>query len=171
MEAPMNSVLRTSLGSGAILALMACGPADIPPTLIVETGCVTASDDRFVLTDLQPTGTTDIKPGGTEAEAPRPITEAYLLVGAETALREHVGRQVRVSGEAHPERIVEIRHLQPLVSADRATQARAELDEEAGEKHIETKVGVGYQLRLEIGGMLVRAVEPTGELCELSSVG
>jgi hypothetical protein len=163
----MHNVLRTSFSAAALLALTACGRSQVPPTLIAETGCVTASGDRLVLTDLQPAGTTDVEPGRGPALARRPITEAYLLQGADEELRQHVGQQVRVTGEAHPGRVVDIQGLLPMVKATPAGSASGaeETAPSSGTAAPDPGVDVRYQVRLEVSEMDVQSVAPTGERC------
>lgn len=50
----------------------ACGQAEVLPALIVETGCVTAVGEEFILTDLE----------RSEPESSEPVTEAYVLTGS-----------------------------------------------------------------------------------------
>jgi hypothetical protein len=154
--------LRTAwlLGLAAcLLGTAGCGQAAVPETLVTEVGCLSGSGDEFVLTDLDAIG-----PG-----TPRPITEAFLLSGSDRELKAQVGRRVRVTGEADPAKVVNVRVLQPMVRVRRANTVvvndRTDAPSPGSGEHLEPKVGVGQQLRLEVRHLQVRSVEPTGDEC------
>ncbi|MGE0450446.1 MAG: hypothetical protein AB7Q29_12805 [Vicinamibacterales bacterium] len=163
----MRVSFRWGVAGGMLLALAACETAEVPPTMIVETGCVTAHEGRFVLTDLQPAGTRDVEPGGSAAVvAARPTTEAYVLVGAEQDLRQHVGEEVRVTGEAVPDHVVNLENLHPMVHPRAtATSGTSASDAHAADG---ARIATGYQLRMEVSEMNVQAVQPTGQACQSS---
>lgn len=111
---------------------------DLSETVPTEdTGCLTANGDRFVLSS---------------PDAQGPGTELYQLVGAEDELRKHVGKVVRISGEAEPPQTAELR--QPPVPA-------------AGTAGDEAKptVATGMSLSLDVRTLRVIAVVPTGDVC------
>jgi hypothetical protein len=129
---------------------MACGGAEVPPTLITVTGCLTASGEEFILTDLE-----SVAPGDQTAAAPAaPATEAYLLEWAEGELRDHAGQRIRVAGEAIPADVAEIRMLQPPAQAT---------DAEPG--GVTPQVGVQQNIRVEVSRMHVRSVQPMEGTC------
>src|SRR5687767_12993527 len=70
------------------------GDEDGAPQLISAEGCLTASGDRYVLTELK---------------AEEGSAESYRLVGRDDDLRAHVGTRVKISGESEPEQVVEVR--------------------------------------------------------------
>ena len=110
----MNRITAWTV-SGLCLSFAACGGSDEPreapdmelselseATPIVESGCLTASGDRFVLTALET--------GGNRA------TELYQLIGDSAELREHVGDfvgfdSVMESGDLEVEFPGEVEHL------------------------------------------------------------
>jgi hypothetical protein len=132
---------------------IACGQTEIPPTLVFETGCLTSSGDEFILTDLESAGGRSQEPG--------PVTEAYLLKGADDELAEHVGRRVHVTGEASSPRIVNIRLLEPLVRA-RPAQGAIHADSSTG---VDPTIEITQKVRLEVSHLLVRAVNPADASC------
>jgi hypothetical protein len=114
---------------------------------IIETGCLTASGDRFVLTALETTEDTGV-----------PQTELYQLIGESDELRAHVGRAVRVSGEAEPARVAELREISPSVPAGTGGAA----DDNQQEARVQTE----SQTRIETRQLRVQSVTPTGDDCE-----
>jgi hypothetical protein len=115
---------------------------------IVETGCLTASGDRFVLTALE-----------TTEDAGVPQTELYQLIGEGDDLRQHIGKAVRVTGEAAPARVAEVRETSPAQSAE--TRGTAGDDQ--------ARVQTESQTRIETRQLRVQSVTPTGEDCPVSS--
>ena len=112
-------------------------------TTITETGCLTASGDRFVLAALES--------GGAGAAA----TELYQLVGLESELRPHVGREVRVNGMAEPAEVATVRESS---SAEAPTAT-------AGEQGTQPQVRTDAETRLETRRMRVTSVAATGDEC------
>jgi hypothetical protein len=114
-------------------------------TTVTETGCLTSSGDRFVLTALE---------GGGAA-----ATEMYQLIGAEDQLRPHIGREVQVNGMAEPAQVATLREAAPASPTGTAGD-----DRQAGN-------GTGAQVtteamtRLETRRMQVTSVTPTGDEC------
>jgi hypothetical protein len=111
-------------------------------TTIVETGCLTAKGDRFVLTALER--------GGRRAE-----TEMYQLDGNGEVLQRHVGREVRVTGIAEPAQVAEVTERSPATPAGTAGTA------DGTQPQVQTQA----QTRLETRSMRVATVTPTGEDC------
>jgi hypothetical protein len=110
-------------------------------TTVEETGCLTSSGDRFVLTALET--------GGSTAE-----TELYQLVGSDDELRKHVGREVRVTGMAEPAQVATVRES----SAPAPTGT-------SGEAGSGAQVRTESQTRLETRRMRVSSVNATGDGC------
>jgi hypothetical protein len=118
----------------------ACVPAN-QAMAVTEVGCVTASGDRFVLTSLD--------------SGERPATELYQLDGTSAELRQHVGREVLVTGEAQPAGIAEVRETTP--STPVATSGS-----DAG---AQPEVRTESQVRLETRQLRVLTITPTGDDC------
>ncbi len=124
----------------------ACGRgAEDVAAPIVQTGCLTGSNGEFALTTLE---------SGAEAQ-PRATTETFQLVGNEDELRQHVGKQVRIAGEAEPPSIVEARETSP-----------PEPTATSGEGEPKPQVSTQAQTRLEVSRLRVTSVTPTGDTCE-----
>jgi hypothetical protein len=117
---------------------------DIEQTTVVsETGCLTSSGDRYVLTALETDGNR--------------ATELYQLIGDDAELRQHVGREVRVTGDAEPPQVAEVREVVPpgptgTAGTDSAQQGDAQ-------------VSATTQTRLETRPMRVATITPTGTDC------
>lgn len=125
------------------------GDRDIaPPRPVIVEGCLTASGDRLVLTELK----SDDSAGGSTAAA----TESYRLVGMEENLRPHVGKRVRVTGEAEPEQVVDVRQSTPPAPAT---------GQPAGTTGSEPQVETTETTRIEISDLQVRSVSPSTESC------
>lgn len=118
------------------------------PAPAIQTGCLTAADGRFVLTELES--------GGDQ----RPTTETYQLVGNDDELRKYVGRQVRVSGEVEPARVAEVRESAPPATGTAGTSEQPR--PEAG-------VSTQTQTRIEVSRLRVGSVTPTGNECVTKS--
>lgn len=112
------------------------------PAPIMVTGCLTAADGRFVLTEL--------------SGDRQPTTEAYQLTNADEQLRPHVGKQVRVNGEAEPARVAEVRESTPTAPAGTAGQQTT-----TNQPAVSTET----RTRLETRTMSVTSVTPTGQDC------
>ena len=112
-------------------------------TPITETGCLTSSGDRFVLTALE---------GGGGAE-----TELYQLTGNEEELRPLVGREVRVTGDAEPAVIADIQ--QPAQSTGTSGT------EGGGTSGARPQVRTEAETRLETRQLRVGTVTATGDEC------
>jgi hypothetical protein len=109
-------------------------------TTLIETGCLTAAGDRFVLTALEA--------GGAAA------TELYQLVGSDDELRKHVGREVNVTGVAEPAQVAELRETSPATPTGTA-----------GADGVQPQVRTETQTRLETRRMRVATVTATGDDC------
>jgi hypothetical protein len=117
--------------------------ADARPFPITETGCLTARGDQFVLTDLERSE------GG-------PTTETFQLIGTNEQLRQHVGKQVRVNGEAEAPKVAVVTESTPTPADRQPTGTSGSAD---------PKVTSETQTRVESRRLTVSSVEPTGELC------
>jgi hypothetical protein len=152
---------RVSVGLFAIaLSVVGCGRADRDaentagsdanktaesrPVPVSETGCLTARGDQFVLTDL-------------ERGAGQPATETFQLIGNESDLRPHVGKQVRVSGEAEAPKVAVVQESTPPPASDSKPQGTS--------GGAEPKVTTQAQTRVEIRKLTVSSVEQTGASC------
>ena len=135
---------RTAFWSAWLLCAslsFACRPAS-QATAVTEVGCLTAAGDRFVLTSLE--------------SGERTATELYQLVGTSDELREHVGREVLVTGEAEPAGIAEIRETTPATPV-----GTSGANIQAAPPQVRTE----SQLRLETRQLRVLTVTPTGDDC------
>jgi hypothetical protein len=118
------------------------------PAPMAVSGCLTAADGRYVLTEL----VGDIKTPGGPAQ---PTTETYQLTNADEKLQPHVGKQVRVTGEAEPARVADVRESTPATPAGTAGQQSPN----------QAAVSTETRTRLETRRMSVMSVTPTGEDC------
>ena len=141
----------------------ACGSRrpDEMKSAIEVTGCLTGTNDQFVLTELDraETGTTIASPA----------TETYKLLGEAAALRPHVGQQVRVSGMAETPDVAIVRESSPPAPASEPgvgtsgnTEPQATPDPSAGAR---PRISTEQQTRLEVSSLRVRSVTPTGRSC------
>jgi hypothetical protein len=112
------------------------------------TGCLTSADGRYVLTELA--GDVESPAGST--------TEAYQLTNADQKLRPHIGKQVRVTGEAEPARVAEVRESTPLTPAPAGTAGQQTTTNQAA-------VSTETRTRLETRRMSVMSVTATGQDC------
>ena len=120
------------------------------PVPITVTGCLSSAEGRYVLTELEPLNEA---PGG----APRATTETYQLTNADEQLSQHVGKRVRINGEAEPARIAEVRESTPSTPAAAGTSGQQTPNQPAFSTETHT--------RLEMRRMSVMSVMPTGEDC------
>jgi hypothetical protein len=111
---------------------------------VLQTGCLTAKGDQFVLTDLE-------ADGGTAA------TETFQLIGNEDELRQHVGKQVRVGGKAEPAEVAEVRESTPPPSDKQQPTGTA--------GSADPSVSTETRTRVEVRKLTVSLVEPTGATC------
>lgn len=122
--------------------------AEVRPAAITEMGCLTARGDRFVLTNLE----------RGEGEA---TTETFQLVGNHEELRQHVGKQVRVTGEAEPPRVAVVQESTP--PGDPKPQGTV------GTR--DPKVSTQSETRVESRELTVSSVQPTGAACTAETTG
>ena len=138
---------------------------DSRPVPISETGCLTADGDKFVLTALERGAPGAARPeqGSPPATAgAQPTTEAYQLIGNESELRPLVGQQVRVTGEADPPKVAEVRESTPPTSASTATGTAGQAEPaRPGEPQVSTQTAT----RLEVTQLRVQSVTGTGQAC------
>lgn len=122
---------------------------DIEQTAAVaETGCLTASGDRFVLTALESGGATE--------------TELYQLIGDSDELRKYVGREVRITGDAEPAQVAELRESSSAPAGTSGATADAQRQgQPAGGAQVRTESNT----RLETRQLRVATVAPTGDQC------
>jgi hypothetical protein len=116
------------------------------PAALSVTGCLTSADGRYVLTEL--------------SGDRQPTTESYQLTNADEQLRPHVGKQVRVNGEAEPARVAEVRESTPATPAGTAGQQTA-----TNQPAVSTET----RTRLETRTVSVTSVTPTGQDCPVET--
>jgi hypothetical protein len=119
------------------------------PATISETGCLTASGGRFVLTNLE-------RSDGTPT-----TTISYQLVGNEDEFRRLVGQQVRVTGDADPSRVAEVREMSPATATGTSGQQARSASPKPGEPQVSTT----QETRLEVSQLLVRSIADAGQPC------
>ena len=129
------------------------------PRPVEVTGCLTARGDQFVVTDLQREG---------QASA----TESYQLIGNEEELRQHIGKQVRVVGEADPQQVAEVRESTPPSGATGTAGQQPQTGQPAkppqpGEPQVKTET----ETRMEVAKLRVQSVTPSGETCAAETTG
>jgi len=144
-------------------------PGDGRPQPVNETGCLTAAGDRFVLTALEPgaagPGAREGQGAGTTAD-PQPTTVSYQLIGRNEELRKLVGRQVRVSGEAQPPKVAEVRESSPQAEP-RGTAGSSGADA----RRQQPQVSSTTETRLEVTQLRVQSITATGKPCAASATG
>ena len=116
--------------------------AEVRPIAVTEMGCLTARGEQFVLTDLE----------RGEGEA---TTDTFQLVGDNDELRQHIGKQVRVTGEAEAPRVAVIQESTP--PADARPQGTAGSSD--------PRVSTQSETRVETRKLTVSSVQPTGASC------
>lgn len=140
---------------------VACGSAERAAnetrSELEVTGCLTGSDDRFVLTELDR--------ADTATTIASPSTESYRLIGDVSVLRQHVGQQVRVSGMAEAADVAIIRESSPPAPAGPPAVGTGGEEKPAAEPGARPKVSTEQQTRLETSALQVRSVTPTGTRC------
>jgi hypothetical protein len=154
----MNRGILMSICIGAVALTPACSRRDngqgdrknivdlathpVPPGSIAPVtvdGCLTASGDRFMLASLDKDSSK---------------TMVYQLVNADDQLRNLVGKQVRVTGEAQATQSAETREVTPPAPA--AT---------AGKSGPAPTVSTVEDTKLDVHKMTVASVTPTGDTC------
>ena len=134
---------RLSLEESTLEGNAVVGEEQGRPRLITAEGCLTASGDRFVLTEL--------KTANGSAEA-----EAYRLVGRDEDLRAHVGKRVEISGEAEPEQVVDVR--QSTEGIDASAPA-------TGTSGTTAEVDTTTTTRIDVHDLRVRTIVATADPC------
>ena len=161
-------------GSPAIPPSGAAARGDVPVAVEVR-GCLTAAGDRFVLTALKTasgstTGTDSSSAGSVRDSASAdavPTTETYQLTsGNESELRQYVGREVRVFGDAEPPRLAEVRETTP--SAPAVGTSGQQKDPAAADRP-QAQVKSLSETRLQVRKLAVSTVTPTGSECSATS--
>jgi hypothetical protein len=116
--------------------------AEVRPSPVTETGCLNARGEQFVLTDLE--------------RGEGPTTETFRLVGNEEELRQHVGKQVRITGEAEAPKVAVVQESTPPASDAKPRGTTGTAD---------PKVATQSETRMEVRKLTVTSVQPTGEAC------
>lgn len=117
---------------------LATHPAAI--SAVTVDGCLTASGDKFMLASL-------------DKESSK--TTVYQLMNADDQLRNMVGKEVRVSGQAEPTQSTETREVTP--PAPTATTGKP--------AEAEPKVSTVTDTKLDVHKLTVASVTPTGDSC------
>lgn len=121
--------------------------SDVRPQPLTATGCLTASNGRYVVTALDDTAAT-------------PTTVTYQLSGGdESDLQQHVNREVRIAGEADPPQIADVRDIgTPAVGTGGSADAN-------GANGVDPQVRTQQAMRFEVRHVKVSSVTPTGDEC------
>jgi hypothetical protein len=119
------------------LATHPAPPGSIAPVTV--DGCLTASGDKFMLASL-------------DKDSSKAMV--YQLVNADDQLRNLVGKEVRVTGEAQSTQSAETRELTPPAPA--AT---------TGKPGPQPKVSTVEDTKLDVHKMTVASITPTGDAC------
>lgn len=164
--------MHRSLFAGLCLCVLAgalgCGEPEPRLITINEEGCVTASGDEFILTDLHPgERSEELEHLLPEAPRPTPTTEAYLLVGKDEELRPLAGQRVRVAGQVDAEQTAELRSISPMVRTRPAPSAETPAAPEGTTPRVATE----HQIRMEIHRLQVTSISPTGDACGTMTTG
>lgn len=117
--------------------------------LVTERGCLTASGNRFVLTALE---------GGGGAQ-----TELYQLIGDADELRQHVGKEVSITGDAEPARVAVVRESS-AGSAGTSGTAQPNPPTEGA-----PQVSTQSQTTLQTRELRVNSVTPAGDCPEAAT--
>jgi hypothetical protein len=120
------------------LATHPAAPGSI--SAVTVDGCLSASGDRFMLASLDKDSTK---------------TTVYQLMNADDQLRNFVGREVRVTGQAQATQAsTETREVTPPAPA--AT---------SGTANVQPKVSTVEDTKLDVRKLTVASVAPTGDSC------
>jgi hypothetical protein len=138
--ASLSACNRTGSDDSPLETNTVVGDEPGAPRLISADGCLTASGDRFVLTELNDDSAT---------------AEAYRLVGRDEDLRAHVGKRISVSGESEPEQVVDVRQ-------STAAPAGAQPEGTAGST---AQVETTESTRIAVHDLRVRTISPSNEPC------
>lgn len=131
------------------------------PEPVDVRGCLTASGDQFVLTELQDASV-----------APTPTTDTFLLTNAavqKVDLRQYVGQEVEVAGEADPPRVADVREGEATTPAPTTGQTGQGAVRDDARDHPSAKVGTEEQARFDFRKLAVSSVTPTGNACPATS--
>jgi hypothetical protein len=128
----------------SIIDLATHTPALVVPTPVVVTGCLMGAGTEFII------ATPDKSKEGSNI--------VYELTNAGDQLIVLVGQKVRVTGEAEPVQIAEVRELTPVAPATAATSGKAP-----------AKVATVEDTKLHLQRMTVTSVAGTGDSCTPAS--
>ena len=121
---------------------LATHPAAI--SAVSVDGCLTASGEKFMLASL-------------DKDASR--TTVYQLMNADDQLRNFVGKEVRVTGQAEAIQSAETREVTPPAAA--ATPGAS--------AETQPKVSTVTDTKLDVHKLTVASVTPTGDSCRTSA--
>lgn len=119
------------------------------PEPITATGCLTSANGRYVVTSLDST-------------AAVPTTVTYQLSGAaDSDLEKNVNREVRLSGEADPPQVADVRQAPtPAVGTSGETGKPGGQPQDPG-----PRVRTQESMRFAVRDVKVLSVTPTGDAC------
>lgn len=127
------------------------------PQPVDVRGCLTASGDQFVLTQLRDA-----------SSANNPTTDTFQLTKtADQAidLKQYVGKEVRVAGEADPARVADVREGDAATPAATNGQAAPPATTSATAGKATPRVGTTEESRFVYRKLAVSSVTPTGNDC------
>ncbi len=159
---------RLTLAAVSALVALAAGcrgePHGSSKTITAE-GCLTGGAGGYVLTRLSPAkgaGRAVVEPTGGAAPPPSQATEVFTLQGMDDQLRPHVGKQVKVSGEAPSQEVVVAANQTPAApGADTAGDAAAT----GTSGGLQPRVTTSERTRFETADLVVHSVTPLNEPC------
>jgi hypothetical protein len=139
------------------------------PKITIARGCLTGTDNQFVLTSLEhgaPDSTAaDRQPAGEPISA----TESYRLVGMDDRLRGLVGQRVEVTGDSAPDQVVDMVSATPSNAPTNPPSSTQPADPQGGAAvgtaGNEPKVSTASRARIEIHDLRVSSVTPLGDKC------
>ena len=138
------------------------------PKITIARGCLTGTDNQFVLTSLEhgaPASTAaDRQPAGEPISA----TESYRLVGMDDRLRGLVGQRVEITGDSAPDQVVDMVSATPSnapANPPSNPPANPQNGAAVGTAGNEPKVSTASRARIEIHDLRVSSVTPLGDKC------
>ena len=145
------------------------------PAPVDVRGCLTASGDRYVLTALQnaagapgttASGANSPNTQSSAGTASVPTTETYQLISAgDNDLQKYVNQQVRVTGEADPARVADVRELTPAAPAGQTQQGSVGTAGNQTNSAEGPKVRTEETTHFEVRKLRVSAITAAGGSC------
>lgn len=138
------------------------------PKITIARGCLTGTDNQFVLTSLEHGASDSTAANRQPAGEPISATESYRLVGMDEKLRGLVGQRVEVTGDSAPDQVVDMVSATPSnapANPPSNPQAAPQSGAAVGTAGNEPKVSTASRARIEIHDLRVSSVTPLGDKC------